>query len=109
MPFKTSLAAKREAWFVLGSLLILSAAPLALFLPVFLSDKLIYGFDVYTCHLPYRAEIQRSLDAHHWPLWLPGLLGGMPGIASCNLYFLYPSDLIATLAGWPVRIQFALD
>jgi hypothetical protein len=91
------------------SIAFLIIVPIILFAPVFLSGKLIYGFDVLTCHMPYRIELQRNLALGQWPLWMPDILGGMPGIAACNLYFLYPSDLVSNLAGWPVQLQFGLD
>jgi|GEM_PF-1227763 len=101
--------AAREKWLLFLAVSFLVAVPIFLFSPVFLFDKAIYGFDLITLHVPFRAEIQRSLEAHEWPLWMPGVLGGMPGIAACNLFFLYPSDLISTLAGWSVQTQFGLD
>lgn len=96
-------------WLSFLSVAFLVVVPLALFAPALLSGKLIYGFDVLTCDIPYRMELQRNLALGQWPLWTPGLLGGMPGIAACNLYFLYPSDLISNLAGWPIQFQFGLD
>jgi hypothetical protein len=99
----------KERWHVFLAISFLVAVPLILFSPVLLFDKMIYGFDVLTCHIPYRTEIERSLALRQWPMWMPDILGGMPGIAACNLYFLYPSDLISTLAGCPVWTQLGLD
>jgi hypothetical protein len=83
--------------------------PVALFWPALFSHKLLYGHDVEAGFLPFRAEIQRCLAAHQWPLWMPDLLGGMPGIGSCLLMFLYPTDLLASLAHWSMQSQLALD
>lgn len=83
--------------------------PVALFWPALFSHKMLYGHDVEAGFLPFRAEIQRCLAAHQWPLWMPDLLGGMPGIGSCLLMFLYPTDLFASLAHWSMQSQLALD
>jgi hypothetical protein len=87
----------------------LAFAPLILFLPVFLSGKAVYGFDVISLGLPFHAEIQRNLAAHQWPLWMPDILGGMPGVAACNFLFLYPTDLVCNLLDIPLRLQLGLD
>src|SRR5665213_19207 len=102
-------SADQQRWLIFLSISFLIVVPVLLFLPVFLFDKMIYGYDVVAVHLSYRAEIMRSLAAHEWPLWMPDILGGMPGIAACNMYFLYPSDLISTLAGWSMQTQCGLD
>lgn len=86
-----------------------AAAAAALFLPALLLGRLVYGADTLTLGLPLAAAVQRSLDAGQWPLWLPGVFGGLPGIASCNLSFLYPSDLAGALAGLPLAQRLALD
>jgi len=83
--------------------------PIALFWPALFFHKMLHGHDIDVGFLPFHAEIQRSLAAHQWPLWVPDLLGGMPGIGSCLLMFLYPTDLIASLAGWSMQSQLALD
>lgn len=106
-PFKN--AADGTTWSVILSVIFLVAVPLALFLPALLSDKIPYGFDAVGLGLPFSTEIHRALAAHEWPLWMNGVYGGMPGIAGCNLYFLYPSDLISSLAGWSLPVQYDLD
>ena len=83
--------------------------PLALFLPAMASGTVPYGSDLTNLMIPFRAEIRRSLAAGEWPLWMPDVLGGMPGIAACNLVFLYPSDLLCTLSGWSLPVQLWLD
>jgi len=88
---------------------LLALAPACLFLPVFFSGKVVYGFDVISLGLPFREEIQRSLAAHQWPLWMPDILGGMPGIAACNFLFVYPTDLLCNLFGVPLGLQLGLD
>jgi hypothetical protein len=104
-----NIAADKKQWSVILALAFLVAVPLALFLPALLSNKLPYGFDTIGLGFPFSVEIRRALAAHEWPLWMNGVYGGMPGIAGCNLYFLYPSDLISSLAGWSLPVQYDLD
>jgi len=78
------------------------------FLPAFFSQTAWYGYDVIDLLNPFTAALQRSLDAHQAPLWLPGILGGLPWIASCNFQFLYPFDLLARLAGFSLATQLSL-
>ncbi|MGH7441102.1 MAG: hypothetical protein ACREKE_00360 [bacterium] len=99
----------RATWPLLGALAFLLAVPLLLFLGSLLSGRLIYGYDMITLGLPLHAEVRRSLAAHQWPLWLPDLLGGMPGIAASNVSSLFPSDFIGALAGCSLRTQLCLD
>src|ERR1700677_3605796 len=87
----------REILHALLAVSFFSAVAIALFFPALFSRKLIYGYDVFYLGLPFHAEVQRCLAAHQWPLWMPDLLGGMPGIASCNLLFMYPTDFIGCL------------
>jgi hypothetical protein len=96
----------RPAFFAIAFLI---AVPILLFAPLFLSGKIIYGFDLLTLGIPFRAEIQQSLACGHLPLWMPDIYGGMPGIAACNLLFLYPIDLISALSGWTAGTQCGLD
>ncbi|HTB22390.1 MAG TPA: hypothetical protein VK914_06765 [bacterium] len=98
-----------EGWGAFFSVLFLAAVPLFLCWPVFASGKMIYGYDVSAMGVAFQTELRRSIAVHQWPLWMPDVLGGMPGIAACNLMFLYPSDLLSVLADWPTRIQIGLD
>lgn len=87
----------------------LTLVPLVLFFPALVLGKLIYGDDALGLVLPYYTEVARGLAAHQWPLWMPDLLGGMPGIASCNLMFLYPTDFIGCLGGLAPQTLLGLD
>lgn len=93
----------------LAAALLLVLLPAALFVPILLSGKLIMGYDLKNLTLPFRLEILRALACGEWPLWMPDVLGGMPGIASSNLLFLYPSDLAGILLGATPQTQFCLD
>ena len=93
-------------WLALGLLVL---PPFAVFVPALFQGALPYGHDVAALFLPLRTEIARSLAAHEWPLWMPGILGGLPGIASCNTDFFYPTDLLAYLAHWSPQVELGLD
>ncbi|HTB22389.1 MAG TPA: hypothetical protein VK914_06760 [bacterium] len=99
----------KEGRRTLAALAFFVAVPLILFFPALFLNKLIYGHDVFALGLPFYCEIQKSLAAHQWPLWMPDLLGGMPGIASCNLMFLSPTYLIGYLGGLPFQTLLGLD
>jgi hypothetical protein len=99
----------RQEWAESAAITFLVALPLALFWPALRHGLLIYGPDTVAIGIPSHAEAVRSLAAHEWPLWMPDLLGGMPGIAANNLLFLMPADLIAYLAGWTFQTQIAVD
>jgi hypothetical protein len=102
-------APDRKTWSTFLALSFLAAAPVAWFFPALLFGRFLYGMDVITLGFPAHAEALRSLAAHQWPLWAPDIMGGMPGIAASNLMFLAPSDLVASLAGWTARTEFAVD
>ena len=94
--------------------LILSAAFLlavsaVIFAPALFGGKMLWGADIQTLEFPFKIAARRSLAMHEWPLWMPELLGGMPGIAASNLVFLYPSELIICLLGLPAHAGFGLD
>jgi hypothetical protein len=86
------------------AVIFLSLVPCVLFLPALLAGKMLYGIDTFGIALPFHAEVLQCLAAHQWPLWLNGVFGGMPGIASCNLQFAYPTDFIGSLCGLSVRV-----
>ena len=94
---------------VAACLAFLAAVPLALFWPALFQGRMIYGYDFLATHAPFWAEVQRSLAAHQWPLWMPDLYGGMPGIAACNLLFAYPTHFLGDLAGLPLAVLLAWD
>jgi hypothetical protein len=102
-------AADKKTWLTVLALSLLGLLPVLWFLPALVSDKLIFGLDAITVGFPAHAEALRSLAAHEWPLWAPDLMGGMPGIAACNLLFFPPSDLFVALAGWTERTGMAVD
>ena len=60
--------------------LALLALPLALFWPALLGGKMLWGADIETLELVFKTSAQRSLAQGEWPLWMPEILGGMPGI-----------------------------
>ena len=88
---------------------LLLAVPLALLGPALFQGRLFAGYDTLALGLPFWSAVQRCLAAHQWPLWLPGLFGGMPGVASCNMFFAYPTALLGALAGWGLPATLALD
>jgi hypothetical protein len=89
--------------------LFLCAVPLILFAPALFGGKMLWGADIQTLEFPFKIAARRSLAAHQWPLWMPELLGGMPGIAGTNLVFLYPSELFLCLIGAPAHAAFGID
>ncbi|HTB22391.1 MAG TPA: hypothetical protein VK914_06770 [bacterium] len=97
-----------KQWSVFLAVAFLVLVPCALFLPALTGSKLIYGLDL-TLGVPFHAAIGQCLAAHEWPLWLNGVFGGMPGIASCNLAFLYPTDLVSYISGLPFTTEIGLD
>jgi hypothetical protein len=59
--------------------------------------------------IPLRAELERSLAAFEWPLWMPGVLGGMPLLASSNLQFIYPTDFFGCVSGLSIQALTLVD
>jgi hypothetical protein len=90
-------------------LFVLLALPLALFYPALLGGKMLWGADIETLELVFKTSAQRSLHAGEWPLWMPEILCGMPGIASSNLIFLHPLELAFCLLNLPPWMAFGLD
>lgn len=105
----------KASWASAVAILVLIGVPFYLFLPALFLGKMIYGYDMIAMGVALWGAVQHALAAHELPLWLPGLFGGMPGIASCNLVFLYPTDLVAsflrldlaTLQPWNAAIHVA--
>lgn len=84
-------------------ILLLLALPLALFYPALLGGKMLWGADIQTLELVFKTAVQRGLARGEWPLWMPEILCGMPGIAASNLVFLHPIELafcLMRLAPW---------
>lgn len=96
---ESGTAANKNQWYAPLAVAFLVLVPCALFLPGLLAGKMLYGIDTFGMGVPFHAEVLRCLAAHQWPLWLDGVYGGMPGIASCNLQFAYPTDFIGSLCG----------
>ena len=90
-----------------GLVIILSAA--WLFAPALFQGQLLWGGDIEALEFALKTAARRSLAAGEWPLWMPELLGGMPGVAASNLIFLYPTELFMNLAGLPVHLAFGYD
>lgn len=109
MPFDAIPVLKREKRLILLSFCVLIAIPVVLFWHALAERRLIYGYDTIALGLPFHAEVLRSLAAHQWPLWFPDVLGGMPGLASCNLLFAYPTDCIGSLFGMSLQALLGLD
>lgn len=83
--------------------------PVVLFLPAFFFGQVVFGQDLLYFALPLRTAAQQALSQHEWPLWQAGVLGGLPNIASSNLVLLYPTDLLASLLGVPIRTALSWD
>jgi len=109
MAFETRSGPSKEKWRTLFVIAFFIAVPLALFWPALFLHGMLYGYDTLALGVPFHAEIRQSLAAHQWPLWMPDILGGMPGIASCNLQFLYPTDLLGCLSGLSIGDQDTWD
>ena len=91
------------------AVLVLLALPLTLFFPALLGGKMLWGADIQTLALPFNLAVRRALAQGQWPLWMPELLGGMPGVAATNLVFLYPTELALHLLRVPVAAGFGID
>lgn len=100
------MKAKQAFWL---SVLLLFAVSAAIFAPALLGGKMLWGADIQTLEFPFKIAAQRSLALGEWPLWMPELLGGMPGIAASNLVFLYPSEFLISLLRLPPHMGFGLD
>lgn len=80
-----------------------------LFSEALFSGKLLFGTDTLSLGLPQDVAARRAWALGQWPLWIPDLLGGMPGIASLNLNFLYPLHLISAFLGLPPHASYGWD
>jgi len=109
MPPVHKSAQERRRWPALLAVAFLAVAPVALFWPALFFHAMLYGFDTITLSVPFHVVIQRSLAAHEWPLWMPDVLGGLPGIASCNLQFMYPTDFVGCFSGLSIASLDGLD
>ncbi len=69
---------------------------------------MLWGSDQLSLGMPLQFSARRALARGQWPLWMPELFCGMPGLASMN-NFLYPSFLLYALAGVPVPFIFGYD
>ena len=87
----------------------LVALPLLLFYPSLLGGQMLWGGDIQAIALPFNLFVRRCLDQGQWPLWMPDIFCGMPGIAGTTLVFLYPTDFLMHLLRVPVTAGFGLD
>jgi hypothetical protein len=91
------------------AVLALLALPLALFFPALLGGKMLWGADIQSLELVFKTAVQRGLARGEWPLWMPEILCGMPGIAASNLVFLHPLELLLCLLRFQPWMGFGLD
>ena len=91
------------------ALCILLALPAVLFWPALVGGQMLWGADIQTLELVFKTAVQRGFSRGEWPLWMPEILGGMPGIAASNLVFLHPIELLFCLLRFPPWMGFGLD
>jgi hypothetical protein len=109
-PAASQDATRREAFYLKLAMLALAVViPMILFAPSLFGGKMLWGGDIETLEMPFSISARRNLAIGELPLWMPELLGGMPGIAATNLVFLYPSEILIHLLKIPVTQGFALD
>ena len=72
-----------------------------LILPGLLSGRMLWGADFQSLGLPFLTSARRSMSQGAWPLWMPELLQGMPGIASGGMDCMHPCLLALNLLGVP--------
>jgi len=99
MPFENAKISDRTGRTQILAVIFLCLVPIVIFFPTLFLHKILYGYDIAVLAIPFHNEALRSVAAHQWPLWMPDVLGGMPGIAACNLAFTYPTDFLGCLAG----------
>ena len=94
----------------IAAFVIFIVAPLFLFREGLRAGMVLFGYDIVTLDLPLRMFAQDSLKLHsQLPLWLPGILMGMPLIDSSNLILFYPINLLMMLLGVPVSATYLPD
>jgi hypothetical protein len=71
--------------------------------------QLLFGTDTISLGLPQDYAARRAWSQGQWPLWIPELQGGIPGIASLNLNFLYPLYLAGAWLGIPAHALYGWD
>ena len=91
---------------MLSAVAFLLLVPVVLFLPCLFLGQALFGFDYLVQGLPFMTAIQHNLSLHESPLWMPDILGGLPGIASCNLEFTHPVQFLLCLPGMSVPMSF---
>jgi hypothetical protein len=80
-----------------------------LFRDALFHGRLLFGTDTLSLGLPQDYAARRAWVQGQWPLWIPELLGGSPGIASLNLNFLYPLYLAGAWLGIPAHTLYGWD
>jgi hypothetical protein len=62
--------------------------------------------DTATFYYPLYLRVQQAWEAHRWPLWEPGLNGGMPLLGMPMAAVLYPGKLVHAALGyaWASRL-----
>lgn len=88
---------------------LLALVPLVLFWPSLFAGKMLWGADIQTLELVFKTAARRAADRGEWPLWMPEILGGMPGIAASNLVFLHPLELLLFAVGVEPWMAFGLE
>jgi hypothetical protein len=91
------------------AVLILLGTAVALFWPALGGARMLWGADIQTLELVFKTAAARAAARGEWPLWMPELLCGMPGIAASNLVFLHPLELALRLLGTPPWMGFGLE
>lgn len=86
-----------------------AAVFLWMFWPALFDGMMIRGVDAFNLALPFDFSARRTWLNGEWPLWEPGLLGGMPALASANLLFLHPLILGFTWLGLPITAGYGLN
>lgn len=98
---------KKETILFLGVFL---AAVFLLLAKGFSPGKLLYGLDTFSVFLPFGLFAKEAIHTYHQlPLWMPDILMGVPLIASSNLIFFYPTNLLFYLLPIPLQTTFLID
>ena len=90
-------------------LLLLASFPVVLFWPALFGGQMLWAPDIQALEFVFKTAAYRSLNLGEWPLWMPEILCGMPGIAASNLILLHPVELLLCLARVPAWMTFGLE
>ena len=87
-----------------------AAVPFFLFREGFLHNRVINGYDVIAMEFPLGFFARWIFAQYHTlPLWMPGIMTGLPLIDSYNLAYFYPTNLFYMAAGVPLHLTFTID